>query len=87
MVDSERTGDAVSRDPSVQGGAPVFGGTRVPVIVLFDYLEAGQSVDAFLEQYPAVTREQALAAVADGELRAEMARARPAGVADRAGGK
>lgn len=43
------------------GGTPVFGGTRVPVQTLFEYLEAGDTVDDFLEGFPSVTRQQVLA--------------------------
>ena len=43
------------------GGAPVFRGTRVPVQTLLDYLEAGDSIDEFLEGFPSVTREQVIA--------------------------
>jgi uncharacterized protein (DUF433 family) len=50
-------------DPDIQGGAPVFVGTRVPVRNLFDYLEAGDSLDEFLKSFPSVTREQAVAAL------------------------
>ena len=42
------------------GGAPCFKGTRVPITQLFDYLEAGDSLDEFLTDFPTVTREQAL---------------------------
>ena len=42
------------------GGVPVFAGTRVPVRTLMDYLEAGDRLDDFLEDFPTVTREQAL---------------------------
>jgi uncharacterized protein (DUF433 family) len=42
------------------GGAVVFAGTRVPVATLFDYLEAGDSIDAFLEGFPNVSRDQVL---------------------------
>jgi uncharacterized protein (DUF433 family) len=52
---------AVCRDPDVMGGAPVFCGTRVPVQTLLDYLEAGESIDQFLEGFPSVTREQVIA--------------------------
>jgi len=48
-------------DPDIQGGVPVFVGTRVPVKNLFDYLEAGDSLDDFLKSFPSVTREQAVA--------------------------
>lgn len=48
-------------DPQIQGGAPVFAGTRVPVKNLFDYLEAGESLDQFLDDFPSVPREVAVA--------------------------
>ncbi len=51
----------VSRSPEVMGGAPVFCGTRVPVQTLLDYLEAGESIDEFLEGFPTVTRKQVIA--------------------------
>lgn len=50
---------AIKVDPDIQGGTPCFTGTRVPVQSLFDYLAHGRSLDYFLEQFPAVTREQA----------------------------
>ena len=50
----------MSRDPEVMGGAPVFCGTRVPVQTLLDYLEAGETIDQFLEGFPSVTREQVI---------------------------
>jgi uncharacterized protein (DUF433 family) len=51
----------ISRDPSVMGGTAVFRGTRVPVQTLLDYLEAGESIDDFLEGFPSVTRAQVIA--------------------------
>lgn len=51
----------VCRDPEIMGGAPVFCGTRIPVQTLLDYLEAGESIDQFLDGFPAVTREQVIA--------------------------
>ena len=51
----------VSRNIEVMGGAPVFRGTRVPVQTLLDYLEAGDSIDEFLEGFPSVSREQVIA--------------------------
>jgi uncharacterized protein (DUF433 family) len=51
----------IARDPEILGGTPCFAGTRVPVKNLFDALAHGRSVDYFLEQFPTVTREQALA--------------------------
>jgi uncharacterized protein (DUF433 family) len=53
---------AVHRNPKIQGGIPVFRGTRVPLRNLIDYLEAGDDLDAFLADFPSVTREQAVAA-------------------------
>jgi uncharacterized protein (DUF433 family) len=55
------TQQVVCRDPEVMGGTPVFCGTRVPVQTLLDYLEAGDSIDEFLEGFPPVTREQVIA--------------------------
>ena len=51
----------ISCDPSIMGGTAVFRGTRVPVQTLLDYLEAGESIDDFLEGFPSVTREQVIA--------------------------
>src|SRR6058998_367722 len=53
----------VHNDPEIMGGETVFIGTRVPVYNLFDYLMAGDSLDDFLEQFPSVSREQAVAAL------------------------
>jgi uncharacterized protein (DUF433 family) len=55
------TQPVICRDPEVMGGAPVFCGTRVPVQTLLDYLEAGESIDQFLEGFPSVTRAQVIA--------------------------
>jgi uncharacterized protein (DUF433 family) len=51
----------VSRDLNVMGGTAVFHGTRVPVQTLVDYLEAGESIDDFLEGFPSVTRQHVIA--------------------------
>jgi len=48
-------------DEEILGGQPVFRGTRVPVETLFDHLEAGVSLEVFLDDFPTVTREQAVA--------------------------
>jgi uncharacterized protein (DUF433 family) len=53
----------IIKDQNILGGEPVFRGTRVPFKVLTDYLEGGETLDAFLEQYPTVTRELAIAAL------------------------
>ena len=50
-------------DRDIQGGIPVFAGTRVPVKNLFDYLEAGESIEVFLEDFPSVPREVLVAAI------------------------
>ena len=54
---------AVIKDPEILGGEPVFRGTRVPFKILTDYLEGGATLDEFLEQYPSVARELAIAAI------------------------
>jgi uncharacterized protein (DUF433 family) len=59
----------IHSDPAILDGTPVFVGTRVPVRTLVDYLEAGDTLDRFLEHFPSVTREQAIAAL---ELAKEM---------------
>lgn len=51
----------ITIDPDIQFGTPVFTGTRVPVESLFWHLESGLSIDAFLDDFPSVTREQAIA--------------------------
>jgi uncharacterized protein (DUF433 family) len=53
----------VHRDPEIMGGTPVFVGTRVPLQTLLDYLEAGDPLGEFLDDFPTVTREQAIAAL------------------------
>ena len=55
--------NAVIRDPNILGGEPVFRGTRVPFKALTDYLEGGATLDEFLEQYPTVARDLAIAAI------------------------
>ena len=51
----------IHSDPEIHGGTPVFVGTRVPVRTLLDYLEGGDTLELFLENFPSVTREQAIA--------------------------
>ncbi len=53
--------DALDRNPEKMSGTPVFSGTRVPIKHLFDYLEGGESLEEFLDQFPTVSREQAVA--------------------------
>ncbi|HEX6083144.1 MAG TPA: DUF433 domain-containing protein [Thermoanaerobaculia bacterium] len=53
--------DIVHTNPNVLGGTPVFVGTRVPVQALLDYLEGGDTIEEFLDDYPGVSREMAVA--------------------------
>jgi uncharacterized protein (DUF433 family) len=48
-------------DPEIMGGTPVFAGTRVPIATLIDYLEAGDSIEDFLQGFPTVQRDQVIA--------------------------
>ena len=56
----------VHSDPEILGGTPVFVATRVPVKALLDYLEGGHRLEDFLDDFPTVTREQAVAALEEG---------------------
>jgi uncharacterized protein (DUF433 family) len=62
-IDMPAKSDVVHSDPDVLSGTPVFVRTRVPVQSLFDYLEAGDTLDEFLRQFPSVSRNQAVAAL------------------------
>ncbi len=66
----------IHSDPEILGGTPVFVGTRVPFQTLLDYLEAGDTLDEFLDDFPTVTREQAIAALEQAK-EAMLADARP----------
>jgi uncharacterized protein (DUF433 family) len=57
------TNGIIVRDPNILGGTPVFNGTRVPFQTLLDYLEGGQTLDEFLEDFPTVKREAAIIAL------------------------
>lgn len=63
------TSSIIHSDPDILGGTPVFTGTRVPIKTLLDYLEAGDSLDIFLDHFPSVSKEQAIASL---ELAKEM---------------
>jgi uncharacterized protein (DUF433 family) len=66
----------IHSDPEILGGTPVFIGTRVPLKTLMDYLEGGHPLDEFLDDFPSVTREQAIAALGEAqEALSERARA------------
>lgn len=58
----------IIKNPGILGGEPVFRGTRVPFKILTDYLKGGDSLDDFLEQYPSITRETAVAAIEEARL-------------------
>ena len=68
----------VHSDPEILGGTPVFRGTRVPLRNLIDYLERGHSLDQFLDAFPSVARDQAIAAL-EAAHEALATRARSAG--------
>ena len=57
----------VTQHPDILGGEPVFAGTRVPAKSLFDHLEAGDSIEQFLEGFPSVKREQVIALLEDSK--------------------
>lgn len=57
----------IVQDPETHSGEPVFRGTRVPFQTLLDYLEGGETLDEFLEQYPGVSREAAIAALEEAK--------------------
>ncbi len=59
----------ITSSPDILGGTPVFAGTRVPVQTLLDYLEAGDSIDDFLEGFPTVKREQVIAFLEEAKAR------------------
>jgi uncharacterized protein (DUF433 family) len=58
----------VHSDSEIMGGTPVFAGTRVPLQNLIDYLEGGESIEDFLDAFPTVKREQAMAVIEAGKL-------------------
>jgi uncharacterized protein (DUF433 family) len=60
LRDNQCMEPAVVRDPEIMHGIPVFRGTRVPVQTLFDYLEAGETVEDFLEGFPTIPRALAI---------------------------
>ncbi len=60
--------NVIIKDPNILGGEPVFRGTRVPFKVLIDYLEGGDTLDQFLEEYPSISRELAIAAIEEARL-------------------
>lgn len=65
----------VHSDPEIMSGTPVFSGTRVPFSTLFEYLEAGDPLDVFLDHFPSVSRSQAIEAL---ELACSLLKSRAA---------
>lgn len=58
----------VISDPEILGGTPVFVGTRVPVRIIFEHLEAGDSLEVFLQDFPSVSRELAIQVLEDARM-------------------
>ena len=58
----------VISDPEILGGTPVFIGTRVPVRIIFEHLEAGDPLEVFLEDFPSVSRELAIQVLEDAKM-------------------
>jgi uncharacterized protein (DUF433 family) len=57
----------IHSNPDIMGGTPVFVGSRVPVQTLYEYLEGGESLEVFLDHFPSVSRERAVAALELGK--------------------
>jgi len=68
-MNTEELKGMIHANPEIMGGTPVFVGTRVPLQNLIDYLEGGESVEDFLEAFPTVKREQAIAVIEAGKLK------------------
>ena len=60
--------ETINRNPDILGGTPVFASTRVPVRILMEYLEAGDRLDDFLQDFPSVSRDQAVALLERAKL-------------------
>ena len=59
--------NVIVKDPDILAGTPVFRGTRVPIQILFDYLEGGETLEEFLQGFPTVRRESAVAALEEAK--------------------
>ena len=57
----------ITVDPEIHSGTPVFAGTRVPIKTLFDHLEAGDSLEVFLDDFPSVSRDLAVAVLEEAQ--------------------
>lgn len=69
LESSQTTAGVIHVDPEIQSGTPVFVGTRVPAASLFDWLEGGATLEEFLDNFPSVAREQAIAALEEAKAR------------------
>jgi uncharacterized protein (DUF433 family) len=69
MICMSSTAKLIESDPEKLGGTPVFFGTRVPIRNLFDCLEEGETLNQFLDQFPTVTRQQALSVLEESKER------------------
>ncbi len=77
MIDVQIEANLITYDLEVLGGTPVYAGTRVPVESLFDYLEGGDPLDTFLDDFPTVKKSQAIAVLA-ASVRVLLAQTVPA---------
>ncbi|MEH2325961.1 MAG: DUF433 domain-containing protein [Nostoc sp.] len=68
------TSRIIHSDPDILGGTTVFVGTRVPIKTLLDYLEAGDSLNEFLDHFPSVSREQAIPSESFANAALELAK-------------
>jgi len=68
-METEELKGIIHSNPEIMGGTPVFVGTRVPLQNLIDYLEGDESIEDFLEAFPTVKREQAIAVIEAGKLK------------------
>ena len=68
MGEGQMHNKEISRNPGILGGTPVFSGTRVPIRILIEHLEAGDRLDDFLDSYPTVSRDQAIAVLRAARL-------------------
>ena len=64
--------ELITIDPDIHSGTPVFKGTRVPIKTLFDHLEAGDSLAVFLEDFPSVSRQLAVAVLEEARVALNM---------------
>ena len=78
MTDPTNCNERVTRDPAVLGGKPVIRGMRVPVSLIVDFIESGDTIDEVLDAYPALTRDDVEAALAYAKLEREQTEVRTA---------